>query len=167
MNVPFSAKGDEDEDFRLKFITGGILSTAELSIMEARKELNHYAERTQRMFGLVQELLHTEGIKDFAKLYARIEKYEGISDNMELEIANYLNNVSDGRLSSETKLKIRAMLREVSEIESIGDSCYKIAVSLNHKRQNQPKEDFTADQYRHIEQIMKMSDEALTAMSQT
>ena len=162
----FSAKGDEDEDFRLKFITGGILSTAELSIMEARKELNHYAERTQRMFGLVQELLHTEGIKDFAKLYARIEKYEGISDNMELEIANYLNNVSDGRLSSETKLKIRAMLREVSEIESIGDSCYKIAVSLNHKRQNQPKEDFTADQYRHIEQIMKMSDEALTAMSQ-
>ena len=162
----FTNKGDEDEDFRLKFITGGLLSTAELSIMEARKELNHYAERTQRMFGLVQQLLHTKGIKDFAKLYARIEKYEGISDNMELEIANYLNNVSDGRLSSETKLKIRAMLREVSEIESIGDSCYKIAVSLNHKRQNQPKEDFTIDQYRHIEQIMKMADESLNCMSQ-
>ena len=163
----FAAKeGDEDEDFRLKFITGGILSTAELSIMEARKELNHYAERTQRMFGLVQELLHTEGIKDFTKLFARVEKYEGISDNMEVEIANYLNNVSDGRLSSETKLKIRAMLREVSEIESIGDSCFKMAVSLNHKRQNQPKEDFTPDQYRHIEQIMKMADESLTCMQQ-
>ena len=159
-------KGDEDEDFRLKFISGGILSTAELSIMEARKELNHYANRTQRMFGLVQELLHTEGIKDFTKLFARVEKYEGISDNMEVEIANYLNNVSDGRLSSETKLKIRAMLREVSEIESIGDSCYKIAVSLNHKRQNQPKEDFTTDQYRHIEQIMKLADESLTCMYQ-
>ncbi|MBE6330911.1 MAG: Na/Pi cotransporter family protein [Bacteroidales bacterium] len=162
----FSSNGDEDEDFRLKFITGGILSTAELSIMEARKELNHYAERTQRMFGLVQELLHTDGIKDFTKLYARIEKYEGISDNMEVEIANYLNSVSDGRLSSDTKLKIRAMLREVSEIESIGDSCYKIATSLNHKRQNQPKEDFTADQYRHMDQIMNLADESLTCMMQ-
>jgi len=159
-------KGDEDDEFRLRFISGGILSTAELSIMEARKELNHYANRTQRMFGLVQELLHTEGIKDFTKLFARVEKYEGISDNMEVEIANYLNNVSDGRLSSETKLKIRAMLREVSEIESIGDSCYKIAVSLNHKRQNQPKEDFTADQYRHIEQIMNLADESLSCMYQ-
>ena len=157
-------KDEEDEEFRLRFITGGILSTAELSIMEARKELNHYAERTQRMFHLVQELLHTEGIKDFTKLFARIEKYEGISDNMEVEIANYLNNVSDGRLSSETKLKIRAMLREVSEIESIGDSCYKIAVSLNHKRQNQPKNDFTEDQYRHIEQIMTLADESLSCM---
>lgn len=159
-----SKKEEEDEEFRLRFITGGILSTAELSIMEARKELNHYAERTQRMFHLVQDLLHTEGIKDFTKLFARIEKYEGISDNMEVEIANYLNNVSDGRLSSETKLKIRAMLREVSEIESIGDSCYKIAVSLNHKRQNQPKNDFTEDQYRHIEQIMTLADESLTCM---
>ncbi len=159
-------KGDEDDEFRLRFISGGILSTAELSIMEARKELNHYADRTQRMFGLVKELLHTEGIKDFTKLFARIEKYEGISDNMEVEIANYLNNVSDGRLSSETKLKIRAMLREVSEIESIGDSCYKIAVSLNHKRQNQPKNDFTEDQYRHIEQIMDLADESLTCMYQ-
>ena len=158
---------DEDEDFRLRFITGGILSTAELSIMEARKELNHYAERTQRMFGLVRDLLHTEGQKDFAQLFARIEKYEGISDNMEVEIANYLNNVSDGRLSSETKLKIRAMLREVSEIESIGDSCFKIAVSLNHKHKNQQKEDFTADQTRHIEQIMQLADDSLTCMYKT
>ena len=94
------------------------------------------------------------------------EKYEEISDQMETDIASYLHDVSDAHLSDETKAKMRAMLREISEIESIGDSCYKIAVSLNHKRQNQPKEDFTVDQYRHIDQIMKMADESLTCMSQ-
>ena len=97
-----------------------MLSTAELSILQARKEIHLFAERTHRMFGMVQDLLHTEKDDDFNKLFSRIEKYENISDNMELEIANYLNQVSEGRLSSESKLQIRAMLREVTEIESIG-----------------------------------------------
>ena len=111
---------EEDEEPRLRFITGGMLSTAELSILQARKEIHLFAERTHRMFGMVQDLLHTEKDDDFNKLFSRIEKYENISDNMELEIANYLNQVSEGRLSSESKLQIRAMLREVTEIESIG-----------------------------------------------
>lgn len=159
-----SKQDEEDDDFRLRFITGGILSTAELSILEARKELNHFAERTERMFTLVEELLHITDSKDFVKLYTRIEKYEGISDNMEVEIANYLNNVMDGRLSSETKLKIRAMLQEASEIESIGDSCFKLAVILNHKFNDKSKEDFTPDQYKNLEDIMKLSEGTLTQM---
>ena len=85
---------EEDEEPRLRFITGGMLSTAELSILQARKEIHLFAERTHRMFGMVQDLLHTDKDDDFNKLFSRVEKYENISDNMELEIANYLNQVS-------------------------------------------------------------------------
>lgn len=156
---------NEEEDFRLRFISGGILSTAELSILEARKEINLFAERTHRMFGLVLELSGTEEAESFNKLYARIEKYESISDNMELEIANYLNSVSDGRLSAETKAKIRAMLREVSEIESIGDSCYNLARGISHKRQ--AKENFTKEQEQHLSHIFELTTRSLNQMLNT
>ena len=153
---------EEDEEPRLRFITGGMLSTAELSILQARKEIHLFAERTHRMFGMVQDLLHTEKDDDFNKLFSRIEKYENISDNMELEIANYLNQVSEGRLSSESKLQIRAMLREVTEIESIGDSCYNPARTINRKRQT--NQDFTEKQYEHIHFMMKLTNDALAQM---
>ena len=153
---------EEDEEPRLRFITGGMLSTAELSILQARKEIHLFAERTHRMFGMVQDLLHTEKDDDFNKLFSRIEKYENISDNMELEIANYLNQVSEGRLSSESKLQIRAMLREVTEIESIGDSCYNLARTINRKRQT--TQDFTEKQYEHIHFMMKLTNDALAQM---
>ena len=153
---------EEDEEPRLRFITGGMLSTAELSILQARKEIHLFAERTHRMFGMVQDLLHTEKDGDFNKLFSRIEKYENISDNMELEIANYLNQVSEGRLSSESKLQIRAMLREVTEIESIGDSCYNLARTINRKRQT--NQDFTEKQYEHIHFMMKLTNDALAQM---
>ena len=153
---------EEDEEPRLRFITGGMLSTAELSILQARKEIHLFAERTHRMFGRVQDLMHTEKDDDFNKLFSRVEKYENISDNMELEIANYLNQVSEGRLSSESKLQIRAMLREVTEIESIGDSCYNLARTINRKRQT--NQDFTEKQYEHIHFMMKLTDDALAQM---
>ena len=153
---------EEDEEPRLRFITGGMLSTAELSILQARKEIHLFAERTHRMFGMVQDLLHTEKDDDFNKLFSRIEKYENISDNMELEIANYLNQVSEGRLTSESKLQIRAMLREVTEIESIGDSCYNLARTINRKRQT--NQDFTEKQYEHIHFMMKLTNDALAQM---
>ena len=153
---------EEDEEPRLRFITGGMLSTAELSILQARKEIHLFAERTHRMFGMVQDLMHTEKDDDFNKLFSRVEKYENISDNMELEIANYLNRVSEGRLSSESKLQIRAMLREVTEIESIGDSCYNLARTINRKRQT--NQDFTEKQYEHIHFMMKLTDDALAQM---
>lgn len=153
---------EEDEEPRLRFITGGMLSTAELSILQARKEIHLFSERIHRMFGMVQDLLHTEKDDDFNKLFSRIEKYENISDNMELEIANYLNQVSEGRLSSESKLQIRAMLREVTEIESIGDSCYNLARTISRKRQT--NQDFTEKQYEHIHFMMKLTNDALSQM---
>ncbi|MDD6892604.1 MAG: Na/Pi cotransporter family protein [Bacteroidales bacterium] len=153
---------EADEEYRLQFISGGLLSTAELSILQARKEINLFAERIQRMFRMVPELLHTENENDFNKLFSRIEKYENISDNMELEIANYLTLVSEGRLSSESKVQIQEMLREVTEIESIGDSCYNLARTINRKRRG--TEDFTPAQYNHIEEMFRLTDNALTQM---
>jgi phosphate:Na+ symporter len=155
---------EDEEEFRLRFITGGMLSTAELSIVQARKEINLFGERSRKMFNMVRDLLHTTNENDFNKLFSRIEKYENISDNMELEIANYLNQVSEGRLSSESKLKIRSMLREVTELESIGDSCYHLARTINHKFRG--SEDFTEKQYEHIHQMMQLTDDALNQMVQ-
>ncbi|WP_346710260.1 Na/Pi cotransporter family protein [Phocaeicola salanitronis] len=153
---------ETEEEYRLQFISGGMLSTAELSLLQARKEINLFAERIQRMFGMVRNLLHTTNENEFNKLFARIEKYEGISDNMEVEIATYLTKVSEGRLSSESKLEIREMLREVSEIESIGDSCYNLARTMSHKRR--ANVEFTDEQYGHIEQMFQLTDTALTQM---
>ncbi len=159
------SKNEEDEEFRLRFISGGMLSTAELSILQARKEINLFAHRTHKMFGMVRNLLTTQNDGEFNKTFSRIEKYESISDNMELEIANYLNQVSEGRLSSESKLQIRAMLREVTEIESIGDSCYNLARTINRKHNG--KEDFTPKQYERIGQMMELTDQALDQMLRT
>ena len=153
----------EDEDFRLRFIQTGIMKTPELSVFEAQKEISSFGERIHRMFGMVMELLGTTDHKNFDKLYERIEKYEGVSDSMEIEIAKYLDQVSDAHLSDDTKAKIRAMLREISEIESIGDSCFNISRTIKRKKDN--KEDFTDQQYQNIHQMFKLVDEALTQMN--
>lgn len=157
-------KLDEEEDFRLRFIPAGLMETPELSVLQAQKEIQSFAERIQRMFGMVRELLVEKDEAKFAKLYARIEKYENISDNMEIEIATYLDQVSDNHLSDETKAKIRAMLREITEIESIGDSCYNIARTISRKAQAK-QEHFTEKQYEHIHQMMELTDQALTHMN--
>ncbi|HEY9551374.1 MAG TPA: Na/Pi cotransporter family protein, partial [Prevotella sp.] len=155
-------KTEDEDDFRLRFISTGLMLTPELSVLEAQKEIQSFAERIHRMFGMVRELLGTKDESTFVKVFARIEKYEGISDNMEIEIAKYLDQVSDAHLSDETKAKIRAMLREISEIESIGDSCYNIARTLKRKRNT--KEDFTERQYEQLHQMFELTDDALSQM---
>ena len=155
-------KNADEDDFRLRFIQSGIMKTPEISVLEAQKEIHCFAERIQRMFGMVKTLLGETNEDKFVKLYSRIEKYEGISDNMEIEIAKYLDQVSDSHLSDETKAKIRAMLREISEIESIGDSCYNIARTIN--RRIKGKEDFTDKQYEHLHQMFELTDDSLTQM---
>ena len=167
-------KVDEEEDFRLHFITAGFMRTPELSVLEAQKEIQSFSERMQRMFGMVGELLmlaksDPEGKKDakvgdFNKLFTRIEKYESISDNMELDIAQYLDHVSDAHLSDDTKAKIRAMLREVSELESIGDACYNMARTIRRKYSGK-EEHFIEKQYDHLNQMMSLTDQSLTQMN--
>ena len=140
--------------------------TPEISVLEAQKEIHCFAERIQRMFGMVKELPGRDQRRQVRQaLLPRIEKYEGISDNMEIEIAKYLDQVSDSHLSDETKAKIRAMLREIPEIESIGDSCFNIARTLN--RRIRGKEDFIPSQYEHMHQMMELTDNALTQMNIT
>lgn len=165
---------DEEEDFRLHFITAGFMKTPELSVLEAQKEISSFSERMQRMFGMVQELLNLSSStsnkdksneQQFNKLFTRIEKYESISDSMELEIARYLESVSDAHLSDDTKGKIRAMLREVSELESIGDSCYNMARTINRKF-SAKQDHFIEKQYEHLHQMMGLTDQALTQMNQ-
>ena len=158
-----SGKKEEDEEFRLRFIQAGIMKTPELSVLEAQKEICSFAERIQRMFGMVRELLNTKEDSKFVKLFTRIEKYESISDNMELEIAKYLSAVSDAHLSDDTKGKIRGMMREISELESIGDSCYNLARTIS--RQNNSKENFTEQQYERIHQMFELTDDSLSQMN--
>ena len=157
-------KVDEEEDFRLHFITAGLMKTPELSVLEAQKEIVSFSERMQRMFGMVRELLTEKDEEKFNKLFTRIEKYETISDNMEIEIATYLEQVSDAHLSDETKGKIRAMLREISELESIGDACYNMARTISRKVQGK-EEHFTQKQYEHMHQMMELTDNSLTQMN--
>lgn len=157
-------KQEEEEDFRLHFITSGIMKTPELSVLEAQKEIHSFAERIKLMFNMVCELLVEKDENNFKKLYERIEKYEKISDNMEIEIAHYLNNVSDAHLSDETKAKIRAMLREISEIESIGDACFNMARTILRKVSNK-KDHFTETQYAHLHQMMQLTENALEEMN--
>jgi len=168
-------KQDEEEDFRLHFITAGFMKTPELSVLEAQKEIQSFSERMHRMFGMVQELLDLSSTKnsqkndkseqEFVKLFTRIEKYESISDNMELEIAKYLENVSDAHLSDDTKGKIRAMLREISELESIGDACYNMGRTINRKFAAR-QDHFNEQQYSHLHQMMGLADNALSQMNQ-
>ncbi len=153
----------EDEEYRLRYISGGMLSTAELSILQAHKEMSLFAERTARMLNMVKELFYEKNEEAFLKTYARVEKYESISDRMEIEIANYLTQVSEGRLSSESKEEIRLMLRAVSEIESIADSCNNMARSI--KRRNEFKSVFTEEQNQHMDYMFKLVSKALHRMT--
>lgn len=154
---------EEPEVVRLRYIEGGLLQTPEIAVMQAQKEVALFAVRMQRMFGMVKSLIEEKNEEEFAKNFSRIEKYEGISDRMEIEIAKYLEQVSYAHVSDETKSKIRAMLREISELESVGDACYNLARSLNRK--NQGEADFTEEQYQHLHEMMQLTDDSLTQMN--
>ncbi len=158
----------EEEDTRLRYISSGIMKTPEISVLQAQKEIALFATRIQRMYGMVKELFNMSvdpntKNEDFQKLFIRIEKYEDISDNMEIEIARYLEQVSDAHLSDETKAKIRSMMRQISEIESIGDACYNLARTL-HRKQEQHKV-FTEKQREDLLEMINLTDDSLTQMN--
>ena len=153
----------QEEDYRLRFISGGLLSTAELSIMEAQKEIHHFAERCQRMFTFVPELMKIQDETEFNKLFSRIGKYENITDSMEMEIAAYLNKVSEGRLSDASKSQIQKMLRQITELESIGDSVYNLGRTLNRHRMH-CQDDFTPEQTQHMQTMLQLVEGSLDEM---
>lgn len=156
-------KHKEDEEFQLKFISGGLLSASELNIAQAEKEMTVYAQRVNRMISMAESLIHAkEKSEEFSQLFSRLEKYEEISDRMEIEIANYLNRCAEGRLSNEGKLHIAAMLNIVSEIESIADSCFGCAKILLRKQESSVEFDELI--YRNIDTMFGYVKEAMADM---
>ena len=157
-------RGNDDEDaFRLQYIRGGIMKTPEISVLQAQKEITLYGEKTQWMFDLLKELYATRDEQAFNKLFERIQNAEEGSDRMENEIGRYLGDVGDAHLSDETKEKIRGMLRQIGELESVGDSCFNLARILRRKREN--KVEFTQQQEEGVQEMFSLVDEALTRMN--
>lgn len=160
---------EDVEEYGLRYISGGLFSTAELSILQARKEIVHFAERCQKSFTYVLSMRSSEEENDndrSQKFFAKIEKYESITDNMEYEIAHYLQKVSEGHLSDEAKRQVQRMLREVDDLESIGDCCFSLARTLSRKRENCP-EPFHPEQFEQIIRMERLVNEALTQMTAT
>lgn len=159
--MPSKHKGDEE--FQLTYISSGRVAASELNMAQAEKEISVYAERVQRMIGMSQQLIHTkENSEDFTKLLSRLEKYEDISDRMEIEIANYLNRCAEGRLSNEGKHRIASLLRIVSEIESIADSCFSVAKAMMRKQQSDVK--FPELIYTNIDSMFAYVEDAMKNM---
>ena len=154
---------DDGPVTRLHYTEAGLMKTPEIAVLEAQREIIAFGERTQRMFGMVRTLLSEQDDSAFVKLYSRIEKYESICDSIELEIAQYLEQVGDAHLSDDTKAKIRAMLREIGELESIGDGCYNLARAIN--RRMAQGETFTEAQLENINWMFNLVEEALTQMN--
>ena len=161
MIIP-SKPEQKDTDSQLRFISGGLMSTSELSILQAWKEVHMFAIRAQRMIGMVHDLLSEQDNVQFAKIFSRIEKYEGICDRMEYEIAQYLNQVADGRLSDQSKHEVHKMLRIVSELESVGDSNYNLSRFIRHKHEDHIQ--YTEKQEKNIEMMLYLVTAAQTKM---
>jgi phosphate:Na+ symporter len=154
---------DEEEEFSLKFIGRGMLSASELNITQAQKEIYLYAQRVERMLNMSKQIIHLDEKSDeYTATYNRIEKYESISDRMEIEIGTYLNRVSEGRLSPEGKMRITGMLRIISEIESIADGCFNVAKTMQRKNQNHVEFDETV--LHEIDQMFELVSGAMTNM---
>lgn len=158
-------KKDTDEEFQLQFISTGLLSTSELSILQAWKELKVYSKRTGKMFKQVRKIYYETNESEFVKKFSRIQKYENISDRMELEIARYLSKVADGKLSEESKHQLQTMLRVVSEIESVSDGCYNLARTILRKRDD--KSVYTKDMDSNIDLMMNLIEGAIHQMTES
>ena len=156
-------KSEEEDEFRLKYIRSGIMKTPELSVFQAQKEIVTFGIRMQRMFGMVKDLYKTDDDETFNKIFARIEKYEDISDRMEDEIGKYLGQVGDAHLSDDTKEKIREMLRQIGELESVGDSFYNLARTLRRGREK--KIAFTPEQIESGKEMYHLVEQAMTLMN--
>jgi len=160
--LPDKAEG-EQEVFSLQYIQSNLIQTPEIAVLQAQKETCNFAQRVQKMFGMVRQLLREDNDENFAKRYAQIATQEDITDQMEIGIARYLEQVSDNHLSDVTKMKVRQMMREISELESIGDACYNLARTLN--RRHESGQDFTPALYDKLESMMNLTDAALTQMN--
>ncbi len=160
--LPDKEKG-ESEQFKLLYIKANLIQTPEIAVMQAQKETAHYGKRAQKMFGMIQDMLNERDSDRIEEIYQHIEQEEDVSDEAEITIARFLEQVSDGHLSDESKMKVRQMLREIGEIESIGDSCYRLARTI--LRRHQQGREFDERQSQHLNEMTALCDNALTQMN--
>jgi len=156
-------KGDDDESFRLQFINSGFVSTSEIAIIQAQKEISTFGLRLEKMFSFTQKMIDEEKNKKFNKLISKIEKYEDITDNLELEIAEYLTKVSEGEISHESSKKIRAMLKMIDDMESVADAIYQLAKVMDAERQN--KSEFIDSQKQGMAEMFSLLKQAFKEMN--
>lgn len=163
VNAIVKSHKKEDEESQLKYISAGLVGASELNLLAAQREIVVMAQRVDRMFGMVKNIIHVKiGSEEFNALYERIDKYENIADRMEFEIAKYLNRLVDGRLSYDAKMRVSTMLGIVSELESIADSCNNLAKTLMRKAEAQAH--FTEYNYENIDTILRHVSEAMSNM---
>ncbi|MEZ7901793.1 MAG: Na/Pi cotransporter family protein [Flavobacteriales bacterium] len=158
------SKGEEDEEFHLEFISTGIMATPDLSISEAKKEIEKFGKITQKMNGFISSLLVEKEGKQINKLLKKSKKYEEITDRIELEVADYLAKVSQGEMSSETAVRIRGMLSMIGDLERIGDIYYQISKTIESK--NEKKIWFTPQFRELLVEMADKIDEAFIIMNE-
>ena len=158
-----SKESESHEEFKLLYIKSNLIQTPEIAVMQAQKEIAHYGARVQDMFGMVQSIISATGSERIDQIHQEIEREENVTDEAEISIARFLEQVSDGHLSYDSKTKVRQMLREIGEIESIGDSCYRMVRTV--QRREQQGRQFDADQMQHLNEMVALCNNALTQMN--
>ena len=156
-------KETDDNILQLKYIHSNLIQTPEIAVLQAQKEIVNYAANIQKMFGIVETLLNERDNDKQTTIFKQVEQLEGESDKVELDIADFLQQVSESTLSDETTTKINLMLRTIGELESIADSSYNLARILN--RRTETDKDFTADQYIQLNMMTRLTNDALTQMN--
>ena len=156
-------RGEDDEEFRLKYINTGIFSTSELATMQAQKEILNFGNRIEKMYSFIQSILVETKSKKYYKLLSKIEKYEQITDNLEQEIADYLTKISEGEISHVSSIKVRAMLKIIDDMESVGDSIYQLSKVIDNMKQM--KLEFTKDQLTSLSSMSEIIDSAFVEMN--
>jgi len=156
-------KESDENILQLKYIHSNLIQTPEIAVLQAQKEIVNYAANIQKMFGIVETLLNERDNDKQTTIFKQVEQLEGESDKVELDIADFLQQVSESTLSDETTTKINLMLRTIGELESIADSSYNLARILN--RRTETDKDFTADQYIQLNMMTRLTNEALTQMN--
>jgi len=151
------------ESFKLQYIKANLIQTPEIAVMQAQKETAHYGQRVEQMFVLIKEMLNSHDSDKIDEIYQQIEREEDVTDEAEITIARFLEQVSDGHLSDDSKMKVRQMLREIGEIESIGDSCYRLARTM--QRLNQQEREFADDQLQSLNDMVSLCGDALSQMN--
>lgn len=153
----------EEEVFRLKYIQSGLMSTAELSLAQAKQEIIHFAELIKRQYDYARQAINeADNEPRFDELFKKLEHYEQIADRVEFEIAKYLGNIADGELSEESTRRIQAMHKIISELESIGDSGFNVARVLQRKNIHNRK--FESIHVKKLNHMMDLVDAAINCM---